>query len=251
MRSVHRLPIDVDATIQSLPTHDSTVFFPSACVAPLASTMEAMLSLSLWGGFVDMDDVEVGASLAGALSMILSVQARRRSSRISKKRNYRGSVRGRAPNRHRDFALGLQCILRDYFGLDGAPPVYGEKDFERRFRVPRAVFMRIYQAVKDRPYWRQRVNATGKPQSHPLQKLVGAFRVIAYGASYDRCDEYVRLSRSTIAVATKKLMQFIVEEFGPSYLRAPTPAEVQRILTRNAQRGMPGCLGSMDCSHWE
>jgi len=42
--------------------------------------MEAMLSLLLWGGIVDMEDVEVGASLAGALSMILSVQARRRLS---------------------------------------------------------------------------------------------------------------------------------------------------------------------------
>ena len=80
IRSVHRLTIDVDATIQSFPTHGTTVFFPSACLAPLASTMEAMLSLLLWGGIVDMEDVEVGASLAGALSMILSVQARRRLS---------------------------------------------------------------------------------------------------------------------------------------------------------------------------
>jgi len=46
-------------------------------------------------------------------------------------------------------------------------------------------------------------------------------------------------------------MRCIVDEFGPSYLRPPTPEELQRILTRNAERGMPGYMGSLDCSHWE
>jgi len=154
---------------ESLTTHGSLVVFSSARLAVLASTMKAMLSLSLWGGFVDTDIIEVGASLAGALSMILRKQARRRSWRISRKRNDQGSLRGRAPNRHRDCALGLQCILRDYFVLDGAIPVHREKHSQRRFQVPRAVFMSVHQAVKDRLYWRKRVNATRKPQSHPLQ----------------------------------------------------------------------------------
>jgi len=57
---------------ESLTTHGSLVVFSSARLALLASTMEAMLALSLWGGFVDTDIIEVGASLAGALSMILS-----------------------------------------------------------------------------------------------------------------------------------------------------------------------------------
>jgi len=46
-------------------------------------------------------------------------------------------------------------------------------------------------------------------------------------------------------------MRFLVDEFGPSYLRPPTPEELQRIMTRNAECGMPGCMGSLDCSHWE
>jgi len=46
-------------------------------------------------------------------------------------------------------------------------------------------------------------------------------------------------------------MRFIVDEFGASYLRSPTPEELQRTLTRNAERGLPGCIGSLDCSHWE
>jgi len=145
----------------------------------------------------------------------------------------------------------LRAILRDYFGLNWEPPVYNEVDFERRFRVPRSVFLRIYNAVKDRPFFAQRINATGRLQAHPLQKAVAAFRVIAYVEAPDRTDEYVRLSASTIAMSVRELMRFIVDEFGPSYLRASTPEELQRILTRNAERGMPGCMGSLNCSHWE
>jgi len=48
-----------------------------------------------------------------------------------------------------------------------------------------------------------------------------------------------------------ELMRFFVDAFGHSYLRSPTPEELQRILTRNAERGMPACIGSLDCSHWE
>jgi len=117
--------------------------------------------------------------------------------------------------------------------------------------VPRSVFLRIYHAVKGRSFFAQRINATARPQAHPLQKVVAAFRVIAYGETPDRTYEYVRLSASTIAMSIRELLRFIVEEFGPAYLRPPTPAELERILERNAQRGLPGCMGSLDCTHWE
>lgn len=47
---------------------------------------------------------------------------------------YRGSVKGRKANKHRDFAIGVFNIKRDFFGVDD------QYDFERRFRVPRSVF---------------------------------------------------------------------------------------------------------------
>jgi len=42
-----------------------------------------------------------------------------------------------------------------------------------------------------------------------------------------------------------------VDEFGPAYMRPATPAELERILVRNAHRGLPGCMGSLDCSQLE
>jgi len=66
----------------------------------------------------------------------------------------------------------MHAIFRDYFGVGGLLPIYDDRDFETRFRVPRAVFWRIYLAVKDEPFFQQRVNATGKLKAHPLQKVV-------------------------------------------------------------------------------
>ena len=147
--------------------------------------------------------------------------------------------------------MGLHCIVRDYFGVDGLPPIYSTDQFERRSRVPRAVFLRIFNALKDRPFWKQRINATGQLQAHPLRKVVGAFRVLAYGECPDRGDEYVRLLRTKIGKATKLLIEYVVDELRPAYLRPPNQNEVEQILARNVLRGMPGCLGSLDCSHWE
>jgi len=106
-------------------------------------------------------------------------------------------------------------------------------------------------SVKDEPFFQQRINATGKLQAHPLQKVLAAFRVVAYGEAADRADEYVRLSRTVIATSTKLLMEFIVKRWGPTYLRRPNQDELSKIMERNKERSMPGCIGSLDCCHWE
>eukprot|EP00170_Pyropia_yezoensis_P000896 contig_4087_g898 len=202
---------------------------------------------SLHGDAAFDDDAALVLLLQHHLT-VLRLWRRRRGRRGPARR--RGSVPGRKPNKKRDFALGLATIRRDYFGLGGAPPVYDEIDFERRFRVPRTLFMRIYEDIKDLNWWAQRPNATGLPQAHPLQKLVAAFRVIAYGETADRVDEYVRLSKSTVHEAVRRLVAFILHKYQAVYLRAPTIEDLNRILARNAERGLPGCIGSLDCSHW-
>lgn len=95
-------------------------------------------------------------------------------------RTLRGSTPWRRSNQFHDFDAGAERIMRDYMGFAGEPPVYNEVDFERRFRVPRSVFMTIFDSVKDLEVWKQTSNTTGKPQSHPSQKVVAAFRVFAY-----------------------------------------------------------------------
>jgi len=204
--------------------------------------------MPLDGQFDEHLDLAVVLGAAAGLSL-------RRALRVVRGRLYKrpigGSRRGRRPNRNRGFDMGAHAILRDYFGVGGQPPVYSELDFEKRFRMPRVVFQRLYAAVYNEPWWKRSVNATGRLQSHPIQKLVAALRVLGYGEAYDRPDEYCRLSRSTICEATRRLTDLIVDKWEPTYLRRPTEDELKHILARNAARGMPGCIGAIDCTHWQ
>jgi len=158
--------------------------------------------------------------------------------------------RVRRPNVDRDFEAGFRRILKDYFGWRGRPPLYDERMFERRFRLPRAIVFEIYAKLQYMPFWRRSINATGRPQAYTLQKLVAALRVLAYGTSYDQPDEYVRLGAATVMSATHKFVEFMVEHYQATYLRPPSIDELKTILRRNAARGVQGCIGSIDCTHW-
>jgi len=97
---------------------------------PLDVCTDAMLT--------DPFDGEVATAVAAHMQALWRYCRRIRRSRLGRRR-YIGSVRGRRPNKHRDFQSGLRAILTAYFGLGGSPPVYDEADFERRFPVPRSV----------------------------------------------------------------------------------------------------------------
>lgn len=141
-------------------------------------------------------------------------------------------------------------IRRQYFGLGGRPPTYDDTDVQRRFRMPRSLFLRIYNDIEDKPWWVQRPNATGHMQAHSLQKLVGALRVPSYGDAEDRNDDSVEMSKTTVHEAMTRFISFILEKYEPSCLRAPTMAGLKRIMERDADRGLRGCIGRLDWCHW-
>jgi len=123
-----------------------------------------------------------------------------------------GSLPGEAPNKQLDFVSGDRGLMRDYFGVDGRTPVYGEKDCERRFRPPHVVFDRLYRDLLCEPYFQQRLNATRQPQSATLHKLTAALRVLAFGVAYDSVDEHDRLSESTACETVHLFSRFVIEK---------------------------------------
>jgi len=89
------------------------------------------------GSFYDDLDVAVVLGYRAGLRIwraLLTVRGR------LEKRPLGGSRPGRRLNRDREFDLGAYYIIRDYFGVGGKPPVYSERDLEKRHRMPRAVF---------------------------------------------------------------------------------------------------------------
>jgi hypothetical protein len=113
-----------------------------------------------------------------------------------------GSLPGKAANKDRDFVAGHRRLMLDYFWpfdaerddhSGGFGPVYDERDFERRFRMPRPVFNTIFAAVvEDNEYLRLGLkrDATGILGATPLQKVVAAIWQLSLGIGADAIDEY-------------------------------------------------------------
>jgi hypothetical protein len=47
-----------------------------------------------------------------------------------------------------------------------------------------------------------------------------------------------------------KFCESIIGIYSAKYLRHPTTADLEQLLTKGAKQGFPGMLGSLDCMHW-
>ena len=160
-----------------------------------------------------------------------------------------GSPPGKKGNKDRNFSSAYERIMQDYFV--GENSTYNEQDFDRRFRLPRNVFDKIYNRVLGKSLFVQRRDAAKKLGIHPLCRFVACIRYLAYGVSFDFLDEYCRMSESSVHKSVKDLMKIIIDEFGEEYMnRSPTEEESDSILQFNEQRGFPGMFASWDCTHY-
>ncbi|MDD0213358.1 hypothetical protein PSY81_23435, partial [Shigella flexneri] len=56
----------------------------------------------------------------------------------------------------------------------------------------------------------------------------------------------------SIAIETlKRFTRGIINMYSTEYLRAPTTANVRRLLSKAERRGFPEMIGSIDCMHWQ
>jgi hypothetical protein len=82
-----------------------------------------------------------------------------------------------------------------------------------------------------------------------LQKVVVAFKMIAYGVPADATDDYVCVGESTALKCLRRFAIVVVEVFGPQYLRLPNEQDTAKLLTIGASRGFLGMLDSIYCMH--
>lgn len=116
----------------------------------------------------------------------------------------------------------------------------------------RDLFLRVHAGIREQDPWlAQKTDAHGKNGMHPLQKAVAAFRILAYGCSYDMVDEYVRVSESSASDCLEHFCSAVEAKFGPEHLHSPTTDDLKRIQKENASRGFPGMISSLDCMNWK
>ncbi|XP_057248858.1 uncharacterized protein LOC130590439 [Beta vulgaris subsp. vulgaris] len=120
---------------------------------------------------------------------------------------------------------GHERIWNDYFSSN---PVHNARQFRRRFRLIKELFLRIVNALKNHSdYVTQRFYALGRSSLSPLQKCVDAIRLLAYGVVGDAVNEYVCIGGNTAIQCLKKLCKCVIEIFEPEYLRRPTMDDIQ------------------------
>lgn len=103
----------------------------------------------------------------------------------------------------RTFERAYQIVFQHYFSVY-PPPLYNDSLFLRRFRVPKCVFERIFNALQKDTLFQLRRNAADRWGIHPLVKAVAVFRHIGYGTSADQLDEQFQISESTFLKVRKR-----------------------------------------------
>jgi hypothetical protein len=169
-----------------------------------------------------------------------------------------GSRPGKAPNQNLGREAAGRQLHFDYFaGMNevrpdgGIGPVFGEADFERRFRMPFAVYEELKKGVLQIDnYFSQRRDAIGAQGATTDQKLCSALRQLSLGVAADAVVEYIRLSESTNSECLKRFCRAVRMKFKAEYLRPPLHEEIVDIEGRYAELGFPGCLGCLDCASW-
>lgn len=161
-----------------------------------------------------------------------------------------GSRPGKAGNKNRHFEKAYVQLIQDYFSGDES--TYDEVDFKRRFRVSRKVFIMVYNELNGNYPFTYRKDALGNYGIHPLVRLTACFRSLAYGDSFDREDENLRLSATSQSLSIKYFCILLIDKFGKQFLnRSPNVEEKKRISSINCSRGFPGLFASWDCSHFQ
>jgi hypothetical protein len=97
--------------------------------------------------------------------------------------------------------------------------------------MTKAMFIDIcHSAARRKQYFQRTKNTAGVPGFTIIQKVATVVRMLGYGGSANRLDEYIRMGESTILECVNKFTRTIVEEYSDIYLREPNDQDIARLL---------------------
>jgi hypothetical protein len=150
----------------------------------------------------------------------------------------------------KNFARAALAVEEDYYGPS---PLFNDRQFERVFRVTRAIADSLLTGVAAaNPFFRQTEDAIGKPSICPKVKLLMALKLLAYGVSPSAFVDYFQMGEETGRRCLYFLTEYIAsdEELQQRYLRRMNRSDARRLSELHQERhGIKGMIGSLDCMH--
>jgi hypothetical protein len=142
------------------------------------------------------------------------------------------------------------AVHEDYFS---PTPVFDDKKYERIHRVTKHMTQNILNvcAITD-PFFTSQQDVSGRYNIDPLVKVLMAFKLVAYGCSPSAFQDNFQMSETTARSCLLKFCRIVSqdESLQSVFARKMTRADARRISAMHeAQHGMAGMLGSLDCTH--
>jgi len=119
------------------------------------------------------------------------------------------------------------------------------KLFRRRFRLPFPTFVKLVDKCSHHNIF--------PPSRHlPVElKVLTCLRILGRGSCADEIKELSGelLGESTVHVLFKQFVKGIAEHLFPIHVKIPEGTYLQEVLHVYSRLGLPGAIGSMDCTH--
>jgi O-acetyl-ADP-ribose deacetylase (regulator of RNase III) len=105
--------------------------------------------------------------------------------------------------------------------------------------MTKSMFLDITTTVEAHDdYFVRKANTAGTWGFSHLQKVTAALRMLTYGGPADLFDEYIRMGELTMLESVRHFVRYVVEIYGPHYLRSPTAEELD-MLFQKAESTVP------------
>jgi len=125
------------------------------------------------------------------------------------------------------------------------PVSYEAKIFRKRFRLPYPLFQRFVAECNQANIFEE-INIT--KIAVEFKVLIG-LRTLGRDNCADDVSEFLNIGDSTINSIFKKFLSGCVKYLYPKYVYVPDGEELDEIRNVYEKLGLPGCVGSMDCTH--
>ena len=125
------------------------------------------------------------------------------------------------------------------------PGSYEDRLFRKRFRLPYALFLNFVKQAKDKNIFEE--VRCGKIAVE--FKIMIGLRILGRDNCADDISEYLNIGESTVNNIFKQFVNGCVKYLYTKYVYVPDGEELDRVRSVYEKLGLPGCIGSMDCTH--